>query len=68
MWVRSLGCENLLEEEMATHAHILAREIPWTEGPGGLQSMGSQKSRTRLSEHTHTIKLYWNTAHLSPSC
>ena len=54
MWVRSLGCEDLLEEEKATHAHILAREIPWTEGPGGLQSMGSQKSRTRLSDWAGT--------------
>ena len=36
-------------EEMATHSSILACEIPWTEEPGGLQSMGSQKSQTRLS-------------------
>ena len=42
MWVRSLGCENLLEEEMATHAHILAREIPWTEEPVGPLSTASQ--------------------------
>ena len=37
-------------EEMATHSNILAREIPWTEELGGLQSMGSQKSCTRLSD------------------
>ena len=37
-------------EEMATHCNILAREIPWTEELGGLQSMGSQKSCTRLSD------------------
>ena len=37
-----LGWEDLLEEEMATHSSILAWEIPWTEEPGGLQSMGSQ--------------------------
>ena len=43
--VRSLGWEDPLEEEMATHSSILAREIPWTEEPGGLQFMGSQKSR-----------------------
>ena len=35
---------------MATHSSILAWEIPWTEEPGGLQSMGSQKSQTRLSD------------------
>ena len=43
MWVQSLGQENPLEEEMATHSIILAREIPWTEEPGGLQSMGLQR-------------------------
>ena len=43
-WVRSLGWEDPLEEEMATHSSILAWEIPWTEEPGWLQSMGSQKS------------------------
>ena len=46
MQVRSLGLEDPLEKEMATHSSILAWEIPWTEKPGGLQSMGSQKSRT----------------------
>ena len=40
--VRSLGQEDLLEEEMETHSSILAWEIPWTEEPGTLQSMGSQ--------------------------
>ena len=44
MWIRSLGQEDLLEKEMATHSSILARRIPWTEEPGGLQSTGSQKS------------------------
>ena len=39
---------------MATHTSILAWEIPWTEEPGGLQSMGSQKSQTRLSNETTT--------------
>ena len=42
MWVLSLGQEDPLEEGMATHPSILAWEIPWTEEPGGLQSMGSQ--------------------------
>ena len=39
-WIWSLGWEDLLEKEMATHSHILALEIPWTEEPGVLQSMG----------------------------
>ena len=40
--VQSLGWEDPLEEEMATHSSILAWRIPWTEEPDGLQSMGSQ--------------------------
>ena len=48
MQVRALGQVDPLEEEMATHSSILAWEIPWTEEPGGLQSIGSQKSRTHL--------------------
>ena len=44
-WVPSLGQEDPLEEEMATHSSILAWEIPRTEEPGGLQSMGSQRDR-----------------------
>ena len=46
MWetrVQSLGREDLLEKEMATHSSVLAWKIPWTEKPGGLQSMGSQR-------------------------
>ena len=45
-WVRSLGGEDPLEKGMATHSGILAWRIPWTEEPGGLQSMGSKKSQT----------------------
>ena len=41
-WVQSLGQEDLLEKEMATHSSIIAWKIPWTEKPGRLQSMGSQ--------------------------
>ena len=44
-WVQSLGQEDLLEKEMATHSSILAWKVPWTEKPGGLQSMRSQKVR-----------------------
>ena len=43
--VQSLGQEDSLEEGMATHSSILAWRIPWTEEPGGLQSMGSQRVR-----------------------
>ena len=53
----SLGRENPLEQEMATHFSVLAWEIPWTEEPGGLQSMGSQKSDTTEQlgmQHAHT--------------
>ena len=42
-WVRSLGREDPLEKEMATHSNTLAWKIPWTEEPGRLQSMGSQR-------------------------
>jgi len=44
-WVPSLGQEDPLEKGMATHSGILAWEIPWTEEPGGLHSMGSQRVR-----------------------
>ena len=42
--VQSLGCEDLLEKEMATHSSILAWKIPWMNEPGRLQSMGSQRA------------------------
>ena len=44
--VQSLGWEDPLEKEMVTHSSILAWRIPWTEEPGGLQTMGSQESYT----------------------
>ena len=43
MWVQSLGWEDPLEKEMATHSSTLAWKIPWMEEPVGLQSMGSQR-------------------------
>ena len=52
MQVQSLGQEDPLEERMTTHSSILAWEIPWTEKPDELESMGSQ--RVRHTEHTHT--------------
>ena len=42
-WFRFLGCEDPLEKEMTTHSSTLAWKIPWTEEPGRLQSMGSQR-------------------------
>ena len=50
MWIQSLSLEDPLEKGMATHSSILGWEIPWTEEPGGLQSMGLQKSQTWLSD------------------
>ena len=44
-WFQSLGGEDALEKEMATHSYILAWEVPWTEESGRLQSMGSQRVR-----------------------
>ena len=46
-WVQTLGGEDPLEKEMATHSSILAWRIPWTEEHGGLHSIKSQKSETR---------------------
>ena len=52
-WVGSLGWKEPLEKEMASHSSILAWRLPWTEEPGGLQSVGSQESDTteRLNHH-----------------
>ena len=47
--VRSLGCKDPLEKEMATHSSILAWKIPWTEETGELQSVGSQRVRRDLA-------------------
>ena len=52
IWVQSLGQEDPLEEEMANHSSTLTWRIPGTEEPGGLQSMGLQKSQTQLSIHS----------------
>ena len=57
--VRSLGWEDALEKEMATHSSTLAWKIPWMEEPGRLQSMGLQ-SRTRLSDFAFSrFSLLW---------
>jgi len=58
MWetrVGSLGREDPLEKEMATHSSIIARKIPWTEEPGKLQSMGLQ-SQTQMSDLTSSLQ------------
>ena len=61
-WLRSLGWEDPLERGMATHSSILAWRIPWTEKPGGLQSMGSQRVghgwATNTHSHTHINSIY----------
>ena len=55
-WVWSLSLEDPLEEGMATHSSILAWEIPWTEEPGGLLSMGSQElDTTEVSEQQQQL-------------
>ena len=53
MQVQLLGQEDTLEEEMATHSSILAWETPWTEKPGGLQSLGSQRVQHDLLTEWH---------------
>ena len=55
-WVQSLGREDPPEKKMASHSSVLAWEIPWTEEPGRLQSMGSQKSQTRLRDKATIIE------------
>ena len=66
MWVWSLGQEDPLEEGMTAHSSILAWRIPWTEDPGGLQSLGLQKSQTWLSDwitiliHMGRCTCFWN--------
>ena len=56
-WVQSLGWEDPLGKEMATHSSILAWRIPWMEKPDGLQSMELQKSQIQLSDFTFTFIL-----------
>ena len=49
-WVQSLGREDPLEKEMATHSSIIPWKIPWTEEPAGLQFMGGHQNQTRFSD------------------
>ena len=57
---QSLGGEDPLEEEMATHSSILAWKIPWAEEPGGLQSMGSQRVRHDWATNTQHVNPHWH--------
>ena len=59
MRVQSLGQEDPLEESMATPSSTLAWRIPWTEEPGGLQSMGSQRVGHDRATNTHTHVLMY---------
>ena len=56
-WVQSLGQEDPLEKEMATHSSVLAWRIPWTEEPGGLQSQGGVRGR-KESDMTKLLHLH----------
>ena len=56
-WVQSLGREDLLEKEMATHSSTLAWKTPWLEEPGGLQSKGSQRVRHDLATQQQIITI-----------
>ena len=56
-WVRTLGWKDILEKGMPTHSSILARRIPWTEEPGGLQSTGSQRVGHDRATNTVTVIL-----------
>ena len=58
-WVCSLGQEDPLEKEMATHSSVLAWEIPWTEEPDGLQSMGLQRMGHNWATKTYKIVFYF---------
>ena len=68
-WVRSLGQEDPLEEGMATHSSILAWRILWTEEPGELQPMGSQRVRHSLVNYSSSSNYYgYITLHGKKDC
>ena len=60
MWIQSPGQEDPLEKEMATHSSILALDIPWTEKPDGLQSMGLQRVGHDWATNAFTPNLNMN--------
>ena len=65
-WVRSLGWEDPLEKEMATHSSILAWRIPWTEKPCGLQSMGSQRIGHDWASNTILLQRFFSPKTVCP--
>ena len=58
MWVQSLDQEDLLEKGMGTHSSVLAWKIPWTEEPGGVESMGSQRVGHNLATKQRFVRGY----------
>ena len=66
-WVRSLGLEDPLKEGMATHSSVLAWRIPWTEKPGGLQSMGSHRVRHDWSALAAAAAAFYKKNHDKPN-
>ena len=68
MWVWSLGQEDPPEEEMTAHSSLLVRLVPWTEEPGGLESVGSQRvGHNWASEHVHT-HFHWEPSNINIKC
>ena len=66
IYIRSLGWEDRLEKEMATHSNMIAWEIPWTEEPGRLQSMGSQRVDQQESGWSDLERTHRH--HVTPLC
>ena len=66
--IQSLGREDLLEKEIATHSNILAGKMPWTEEPGGLQSKGSKESDTTKQQSMHAKQLFKKLGPVHPLC
>ena len=67
-WLQSLDWEDLLEKEMATHSSILAWKIPWTEEPGRLESLGSQRvGHNWATSLSHSLGLWFSNTHFSTS-
>ena len=67
-WVRSLGWEDPLGKEMAIHSSTIAWEIPWTEEPGRLQFMGSQRVRHDRPTSFHFTSSFYNETKTLPTC
>ena len=68
MWVQSPGVADSLEKEIATHFDILAWKIPWTEEPGGLQSMGLQRVRHEDTTERLSTEFLWKLSSKESAC